>query len=172
MGKARRSVGRGVVGVLLALGIGALGACLLADPPADLPVLPIEPPAIETANVTPSVPSLLQTWPSEFDLPVVADPSESELEWEVLIDHIVVDGPNPVSIPEDGGVFLSSIPVPFPLSSLAECHTLEIFVFYENDTSAEDSVVWFYSPTGNFDDCPVWDAGVDAASDDAAGGND
>ena len=38
--------GGAIVGASIALALGALGACVLADPPADLPVLPVEPPVI------------------------------------------------------------------------------------------------------------------------------
>jgi len=73
---------------------------------------------------------------------------------------------------DDGGIRVLSVRLTTP-ADLNACHTVEILValtFVEDhtpDSIGGDSVTWFYSPTGNLADCPVYDAGPYDASVDA-----
>jgi len=167
---------RSIAGVAVALGLGGVAACVLADPPAALPVAPIEAPEIEHQSVQPPIGDILTTWPTQIFVPVAADSRESSLDWQWLIDQeVILSPPRGQDIEADGGVMIDFLPQP-PLS-LDECHTLEVRVAYP-DLTGGDNVVWFYTPTGNFENCPVFDAGpLDAgtdgdASDAGAAGND
>jgi hypothetical protein len=150
------------------LSIGALGACLLADPPADLPVTPFAPPEILRTEVQPPITSFLDALPNQFTVPVAADPSQKELLWEFSEDGAGETNSAPIV---DGGVLLAIAP-PTP-TNLQECHTLVLVVSYADlPTVPADSVAWFYSPTRSFDGCPVFDGGPqDAGSESSDNGS-
>jgi hypothetical protein len=162
-----------VAGVLV--GLGGLGACILADPPAALPTLPIQPPEILRDSVQPPPGLLVLEFPTQFVIPVAVDPREDkDVSWQLFVDQLLIIG-QPAPYGEDGGVtviidenYLSKI---LP----DECHTLVVLVTYSN-AGGSDTVTWSYTPTQGFAGCPVFvfDAAVaDAsdASDDATTGS-
>jgi hypothetical protein len=166
---ARGTKYRAMVRGVIALGLYGSAACLLADPPAALPIAPFTPIRILRESVTPPV-SLLTSLPGEFVVPMTADLRKGALQYEFFSDQ-VGSGQHRQEIGTDGGVLVT---VPDPLNFVAEeCHTLELRVSYLDSTGG-DSISWFYSPTGSFSDCPVFDArppdAGDAASDDGSGG--
>jgi len=148
------------------LGLGGLGACILADPPAELPTISIVPPEILQDSVLPSSP-LLTTLPGQFMVPVVFDPrEETKLVWDLFVDQVEVFNQKQAPIGADGGVM---IPIDDPSDVFAEgdeCHTFVVLVFYSDAIgSGSDSATWFYSPTGTFDGCPVFDGGAEGGAD-------
>jgi hypothetical protein len=162
MAVGRSGRGSVVAGVLVTL--GGLGACILADPPADLPPpTPIQPIEILEDSVQPSS-RLLTTLPGQFVVPILFDPREQgQVFWQLFVDQ----SPSTArQAPEgtDGGV---SIPVDDPptiFEDSGECHTFLVLVYYAGANEG-DSVTWYYSPTGTFEGCPVLDAGPEGGSD-------
>jgi hypothetical protein len=162
-----------VAGLLAAL--GALGACVLADPPAALPTTPIEPPIILRASTQPRASDFLEEIPFEILVPVAADPRETQIVSAFLIDGVEKSS-HPQDIEPDGGVFVQvdDPSVLFSDISTAECHTIGVSVSYA-DQAGSDTVTWFYSPTSSFTNCSIYDAGPeggDAATDGDASGGD
>jgi hypothetical protein len=152
-------------GAAFALTVVALGACILADPPAELPIPPTAPIRILREDVYPPI-SLLTALPPEFVLPVIADTRQTELTALLVVDlglSQLFPQQRPQSIDGSANVY---VPVP-RLVSPDECHTLEVRISYP-DLSGADSVTWFYSPTGSFTGCPVFDAGAGDGGDAAS----
>jgi hypothetical protein len=169
---------RAIVASVAMLGVGGMGACVLADPPAALPTTAIVAPRI--LDVTPTA-GLLDVLPSQFVLAVAVDPRAAQIAYVIYVDQVPRFALTQ-NIEADGGPVLVTVNDPtFVLLLPEECHTLEITVSYPTVVGG-DSVTWFYSPTQSFADCPVYDAGpavVDGSDDaqvdapnDAAAGND
>src|SRR5262249_36221704 len=112
-----------------------------------------------------------RSWPREFILPVDVDPRASFF-WRAFLDfdprsRVIYNGsPDPITpdpASEDGGIRTLAIALA-PPKDIEACHTLEIVVaikFDETHTPSApggDTVVWFYSPTGDLSGCPVLDA--------------
>jgi hypothetical protein len=150
-------------GAAVALLVVAPGACILADPPAELPIPPTAPIRILREDVSPPI-SFLTALPSAFLLPVTADTRQSALTAQLFVDQVGAQ-PRPQSIHGTANVY---VPVPTNTVSADECHTLEVRITYP-DLSGGDSVTWFYSPTGSFTGCPVFDAGPSDAGDASDG---
>jgi hypothetical protein len=160
------ALGTGLVGV-------AIGACVLADPPATLPVVAESPPAI-LAGVTPP-PGFLATWPDRFYIPVsVLDPAQP-LKWLAYEDYnpftsggtaLPLDkAPVTVSSEGDGGVRTIVIAVLGPPTGPG-CHTIEVVVasafddFVATDPPGGVVVGWTYTRSGSPGDCMPFDAGA------------
>jgi hypothetical protein len=183
----RRTTRRAIAFVAAILVVPAV-ACVIADPPAQIPVPPLTQPWILSANVTPATNSILETWPRAFVVPVYVDDPGATIEWRAFPDYdpfgtisFTQGNVGPASA-DDAGIRNIEARLSPPVDPNA-CHTLEILValgFTEDHTPASpggDSITWFYSPTGSLADCPVYDAGpVPDASDsgddasDGAGG--
>jgi hypothetical protein len=172
-----------------ALGIAAsvLGAaCILADPPAELPKFPARRPTILHDSVVPPTTNILRQWPArgDFLIPVEVDPGVT-FRYRAFLDYdarthgdvlgtLGQSDPDPAS--SDGGIRSIHLGLP-PPTDLLSCHTLEIIValdFVLDHTPTlppgGDSVVWFYSPTGDLTTCPFYDAGPEDAAPDGDGG--
>jgi hypothetical protein len=170
---ASRSRHRSSFLLSLLASVGALSACLLADPPADIPVAPLVPPEIVRVDVQPPITSFLDSTDVFFIVPVSIDPRQDSLEWEWFIDNVGLPAKHVDTI--DGGtlVVLSVGVVPATALPPGECHTLELVVDYPGVTSVpSDSVSWFYSETRTFAGCSVFDAGGEDAGTDGNGGGD
>jgi hypothetical protein len=170
----------------LALALGALAvpvaACVLADPPASLPVTPIEAPQIEHELVVPPATDILRAWPPEFIVPVHADTSAS-VPWRAFLDYDPLSpstaSQNGILDPaeaDDAGLRVLRAHIP-PPADLGACHTLEVLVALSFDGHAVtgvggDSATWFYSPSGSLDGCSVYDAGPPDGGDGGDGGGD
>jgi hypothetical protein len=165
MRPGRTTYKRALGGWLASAAVSALGACILADPPAALPVPPIAPIRIAREEVSPPI-SLLTALPSDFVIPVTADERESALQAQLVVDQ------DPRTYQPRGQTIngAANVYVGVP-SSVApqECHTLEVRISYPDSTGL-DSITWFYSPTGSFTGCPVFDAGPGDAALDGEGG--
>jgi hypothetical protein len=142
--------------------MATLAACVLADPPAALPTTSIRPPEIVREQVVPPLSQLLMDLPTEFVVPVAVDLRETQLNWAFVVDG----NPTPVEsqslrVQPDGGVLVLVNDYPTSRVPPGECHTLQIDVSYA-DSNGSDSVTWFYSPTGSFVNCAIFDAGPEA----------
>jgi hypothetical protein len=151
-----------------------------------LPRLPIVRPTIVRGSVVPSPGAVLGTFPDKFIVPVeLADPTQA-FQWSAFVDYDPFA--NIGLVTHDDSVFepasangrirvLDKIVIPKP-ADLDRCHVIEVVVALRllNDntdpksahTPAEpggDSVLWFYSPSGDLRGCPVLDAGIDASFD-------
>ncbi len=154
-----------VVAVLCLLALRALAACILADPPAELPVTPSQAPQIQSMSVVPALP-IIYAWPTEFDIPVLVS-GGATVEWRIFADFTnLLDEGEQAGGNDDAGVRLiqSSASPPVP-DGASQCHLIEFLVafhFTGQDNRTPDlgsSVAWLYDPSGAFDGCPQYDAG-------------
>jgi hypothetical protein len=157
-------------------GACVVAACVLAEPPGDLPVDPPQAPRILHENVVPPVTSLLESWPTEFVVPIEALDPSSVVQWHAFVDYDPIARGDPVlgeldpdpTNPTDVRTLFARLAEP---ADLGACHTIEIVValsFLENHTPGPpggDSVTWFYAPSGSLDGCSIVDASVDAGPD-------
>jgi hypothetical protein len=160
-----RGARRARAGAVVALAAGAAAvSCVLADPPADLPVSPIQAPQIIRDGVQPPITAFLDTLPNDIFAPVTVDPREPDLDWQWSVDGVST------LTPGSGKISAATFNIEFPPSTPTsnECHLLELDVFYRDSTLAHDTVTWFYSPSRSFAGCPVYDAGPPDAGEDAA----
>ncbi len=143
-------------------------ACIVTDPPGDLPRLPDTRPTIVRASVVPSASAVLGTWPPLFIVPVELSNPRADFEYHPFIDFNPQTGAGLQDIGVSrfeaanttGRIRRVQIALP-PPSDLERCHTIEVIVairFAPNaHTPAEpggDTVSWFYSPTGDLAGCP------------------
>jgi hypothetical protein len=148
-------------------GVRALASCLIADPPAELPSPPRQPPFIRGPSAVPPTP-LITTWPPTFNIPVeMLDPSAS-FSWRLFGDgQTLAKG----IASTDGGVTLVSFVALPPPGESGECHMIEyaaaLFVQGTTppdpslvDPSLTDSIFWIFAPSGDLAGCPLIDAGV------------
>ena len=170
-----------VAGVAGSLAVAtAFAACIIADPPPDLPKPPRHHPNIVHGAVVPPATKVMATFPSKFLVPVeVFDPDVSFL-WNVFVDYDPLDsarraevlsGGSPDAI--DGGVRIVDFTIDPPDPS--SCHVIEFIVAlgfdskstHTPDSYGGDSVAWFYNPSGDPSTCPQYDAGgIDGAAPD------
>jgi len=178
--------------VILSLIAGAIGvhaACIVADPPSDLPRLPESRPTILRASVVPSASAVIGTWPDRFIVPVELSDPRSTIWWSAFVDYNPDTGFGLDGLPTQssfeptttqGRVRLLEIPIGKP-AALDRCHVVEVVVAlnlntrdpksaHTPDEPGGDIVSWFYSPSGDLAGCPVLDAGLspidlDATSD-------
>ncbi len=190
-GIAKR-VGLAAVLALSALSIAVADACLIAEPPGELPRSPRRRPVIVTSALAPQNSSVLSTFPARFIVPVELYDPTVLFEWSAFVDFNPLTGDGLKAIAQspfepanfDGRYRILEVPIPVPLD-LDRCHVIEIVVALNlqavetNDgrvahTPREpggDNAIWFYSPTGDLQGCPTLDAGVDAAIDAAEAGD-
>jgi hypothetical protein len=189
-----------VVQVLAAFtaSIGAvLAACIIADPPTDLPRPTPRKPTIIRSTAVPPDTRVLGTFPDPtqgqgFHVEVEVDPSAPKgLTWRLYLDYVPVtldstqigtgDIPlDPTSAhPEIREVDM--IPGPSTRSDLTRCHVFEGIVSFppagggtsthDYDPELGDSITWFYSPTGDVSGCPVFNSGLDGSFRDVQADN-
>ncbi|MBX3220082.1 MAG: hypothetical protein KF795_06145 [Labilithrix sp.] len=189
--RARRSRRTVALAVAIACGGVTIGACIIADPPTDLPRPSERRPTVVRASVVPSTSFVLGRWPSKFIVPVELSDPLAEISWATFIDYNPITGEgfiqNETSKYEPastrGNIRVLEIPITAP--SLDRCHFVEVIVALRLNTSdprnahtpeapGGDSVGWFFSPGGDLAGCPVLDAGLpplsDAGADAEAGG--
>jgi hypothetical protein len=173
-------------------------ACIIADPPTDLPRPSPKKPTIIRSTADPPTSRVLGRFPDNnlgeaFEVDVDVDPS-AVLEWRLFVDYddptvsnvdtlvghevLLPDLASPDAGPRhvrmaDG---LGQSPDP------TRCHVIEgavalvvngVSSFTNQNTPAVnanlgDSIVWFYSPTGDLSGCPVYKSGLDGAFIDVA----
>ena len=178
-----RHLARGALAAVLVaapLAAGLLApACVLADPPAKVSDPPPRRLRILRESSTPPVSEILRTWPGTFHILIEAQPGSS-LTGYAFLDYDSVNRSsgqdiairNLVSV-DDAGQRV--VDVTFLAPDPSRCHTVEIlmgtagFTFDRTpDPGTSDSVVWFYSPTGDITACAPFDGGIqltDAATD-------
>jgi hypothetical protein len=169
-----------------------IDACVIADPPTELPRSPERRPTIVRSSVVPSTTSVLGSWPSKFIVPVELSDPRADIQWASFVDYnpATGEGFDQTSKSRDepaatnGNVRTLEIPITTPSSD--GCHVVEVVVALRLNTTdprnahtpespGGDSVSWFYSPSGDLAGCPVLDAGltpfdVDAEASAEAGG--
>jgi hypothetical protein len=154
-----------------------LDACVIADPPTELPRAAERRPTIVRASVVPSVTSVLGTWPSKFIVPVELSDPRADVQWASFVDYnpATGEGFDQTSKSRDEPEFTNgnvrTIEIPITTPSADGCHVVEVVVALRLNTTdprnahtpedpGGDSVTWFYSPSGDFGGCPVLDAGL------------
>jgi hypothetical protein len=173
---------------MTAAGIAALvvGACVIADPPTELPREPTRRPTILRSSVVPSTTAVLASWPSLFIVPVEISNPLSTIEWATFIDYNPATGDGfkqagdstYESRTTNGNIRTLELPIAMPTSD--SCHLVEVIVGLDLITTdgrnahtpqapGGDSVSWFYSPSGDLAGCPVLDAGLSRVPDAEAG---
>lgn len=164
----------------------ALVACVLVEPPQELPVPAPRRPVIVQTSLQP--PARLDQPITDLDTTLVAyvdaEPTKT-LNYRVWIDYggdqAVQNCPDGCFKPPDANGNtrrLIEIPlVPLAVGDPRFCHTITLFVAYDfiegSQTPAGDSdyVTWYYRPNGNLGSCIGVEAGVpDAAVPDASDG--
>ena len=172
----------------------AIAACVIADPPINLPAVPDRRPIILRDQVVPSPIVVLGYFPDSFLLPVEVDPSAT-IEARLFIDYDALSQDrataalagrqviSPALGTSDAGIREVTL-VPNELADTPranECHVIEAIVAYgfsgtppdgqgahAPNARGGDSIVWFYSPTGDLAGCPHQEAGLDGAFPDVA----
>lgn len=165
----------------LCVAAGVIGACVIAEPPAELPSNPNVRPRIIRATAVPKTTSVFTGWPDLFKIDVqLSDPRQSFYATS-FVDYNPSTGDgyqnNTFSTPSSGdSSSVRKISIAITQPSDDGCHTVEIVVANEfvevqsgNGINAHtpkdrvndgDSITWFYSPTGDLAGCPVLDAGL------------
>lgn len=164
-------------------------ACVIADPPTDLPQLGELRPRIVRESVVPSMSSVIGQWPGTFIIPVELSNPLSDLEWAAFMDY------NPASSSgfldngavdksaADGGIRTVRVDLKPPPDN--GCHIVEIVVAlkWEGQKTTQslhnppppggDSATWVFNLSGDLAGCPVRDAGltplIDGSADAEAG---
>ena len=130
--------------VLAAVGSAAvslavlMAACIVADPPAELPSPPNLPPRIVQGSVYPPPSRVIPALPAEFLVPVeLVDPSQT-FRWEVFVDFDQARNELPTSngtvTPDQTALDAGKRLVPFSLDSKSSsldpssCHVIEFLV--------------------------------------------
>ncbi|HVJ91918.1 MAG TPA: hypothetical protein VM580_19090 [Labilithrix sp.] len=160
----------------------AADACVVADPPTDLPTLPEMRPTIVRASVVPSASSVLGAWPTKFIVPVEVSDPRADIAWSTFVDYNAFTGAGlkqtETSKAEPNSrsrVRVLEIPIPEP--SLDRCHVVEVVVALRfsrfgphipEEPPGGDIVSWFFNPTGDLAGCPSLDAGAVPLSDGGA----
>jgi len=156
----------------VAVGAAVIGACVIAEPPTDLPTIVEQPPTVARAGVVPSPTVVLTRWPETFIVPVRLTDPKTTLVYSYFIDYNAATGDGYIQTIESrfeigstpGGQRLLEIPIPEPPPP-DRCHTIEVVVALNLNTSdgrnahtplppGGDSVSWFYSPGGDLAGCP------------------
>lgn len=185
---SRRPLGSLVVAAALGV-IGAAGAllfaCIVADPPAELPPPPQLPPSIIAGSSVPPGGLILTKWPTAFLVPVQVSDTSLTFDWELFIDFDEFQNPLPVMAgvekPDpsafDAGIRIIEVDYP-PAPDPSGCHKVELLValsFNGQDPhtpgpQGASSIYWFYNPNADLGGCPTYDAG--AAGDGAPSSSD
>lgn len=192
--RARRALGVASVVSLIAAVTVVTDACVIADPPTELPRTSERRPTIKRASVVPSTTAVLGRWPAKFTVPVELSDPFADVTWATFVDYNSVTGEGLIQYatsrytPASTSDNIRMLEIPIVEPSSDRCHIVEIIVALHlntNDTRnvhtpeppGGDSVSWFFSPSGDLAGCPVLDAGlyelVDSGSDaevEAGGG--
>lgn len=180
------------LGLLLAAGIA--GACVIAEPPLDLPTAPPARPTIIRATAVPKTTGVFTGWPDRFIIQVqVADPRKTFFA-TYFVDYNPATGDgyqNYETSPPSPNETVRTLQLPIIQPTSEGCHVVEVVVaeqFVSLDvggiggrsahtptfpTTDGDSITWLYSSNGDPSGCPVTDAGlipIDAGSDGGDGG--
>jgi hypothetical protein len=164
-----------------------LAACIIADPPTDLPRPTPRKPSIIRSTADPPTTAILGRFRDanqnqSFNVQVEADPTVT-LQWRLFVDYDPVVGgvaasagsgsKSPDLAAPDAGVrevqmFADGIPAP---PDPSRCHIIEGIVAlafngvdpHAYDPNSGDSIVWVYSPSGDVSGCPIYTTDLDGA---------
>jgi hypothetical protein len=163
--------------VVFALAALLVDACVIADPPTELPRPSERRPTIVRTSVVPSTTSVLGRWPSKFIVPVELSDPHAKISWATFVDYnpVTLEGfdQNGESTYEPGSTKgnIRTLELPISIPSSDRCHVVEVIVALRLNTSdirnahtpeepGGDSVSWFYSPSGDLAGCPILDGGL------------
>ena len=164
-----------------ALALSAISSCILAEPPPELPKPPSRHPNILRAQVIPAVDRPLGALPTKagFIVPVELPDPTKDFEWRVFVDFDPITNPVAVLGQVQPGSTTAPDVIMVPFSFVYDpkmggidtgvCHRIEFVAALGFDTDhganagGSDSVVWFYTPTGNLSGCTTSDADTDGA---------
>jgi hypothetical protein len=199
--RSSRLRGRVVVIATVAAACAAV-ACVLADPPPDLPAeSQLHPVVVQSAVFPPTTQVLVELPPSGFVVPVQLFDPDTPFEYEVFVDF------DPSATPPQSPVIAVTVAPPFPLDGGVDlvdfdltpyfagldpsvCHEIDFVVAlgftatspHTPDSRGGDGVLWFYDASGGLGGCPGVEGGVvdtgtgdaraDANDGDAAEGGD
>jgi hypothetical protein len=167
------------MGALVA-GAVLLFACIVADPPAELPPPPQLPPSIIEGSVYPPYALVMPSWPPQdpgFDVPVQVSDTSQQFVWEVFVDFNEIQSPPPVQTgierpdPSAYDAGIRQVNFWFPAPDPSSCHKIEFLVAlsfngadpHTPNPPGASSIVWWYNPTtGDISGCPAYDAGLAA----------
>lgn len=160
--------------VALSLFAAVVAACVIAEPPTDLPELPAQPPTIVRSGLVPVVDRVLTRWPEKFVVPVRLTNPRSPVAYSYFIDYNPATGDGFINADEStleigatpGATRRIEVAIPEPSPG---CHVVEIVVGLAINPSdgrnahtplppGGDSVTWFYNPGGTLAGCPALDA--------------
>lgn len=176
------------------LGASAVASCVIADPEINLPSLPRRRPVILRDQVVPTTVAVLGYFPENFSLAVEADPNVT-IEARLFVDYDALSPDHAIQAlagklvvspaigSSDAGVReITLVPDLLPETPRAnECHVIEAIVAFgfqgipgsgraahsPEAVHGGDSVIWFYSPSGDLGGCPHLDGGLDGAFPDS-----
>jgi hypothetical protein len=169
--------------------LGAITSCIIAEPPSDLPRLPIARPTIVRGSVVPAPSNVIGRFPDKFIVPVELFDPTATFFWAAWVDFNPATGEGLqffeksefAQVNTTGRVRTLEITLPSPTED--RCHVIEIVVGLsfegQSGTGAHapldpggDSVAWFYNPSGDLEGCPMLDAGIEASAPATDGGGD
>jgi hypothetical protein len=155
-----------------ALVVALCAACVLVEPPGELPPLIEQRPLILHQFVVPPTTQILESWPvGGFFVPIQVPDPTATVQFHAFVDYDPIAPTTPQTgllspdANQDGGIRDLDLIVDVP-NDLTACHTIELLVansFVENhtpDAVGGDSATWFYAPGGSLARCPVFDAGL------------
>ena len=181
----RRRRGHAALAAIAVVSTVLAAACIIADPSTDFPLPAERRPTIIRDRAVPPISKVLGEFPPSYTflIDVEADPT-STVAWHLFIDYDDLHPNGPPAglvgsdriLPDKGSpdagvrtIALVADRLDTP-PDLMRCHVVEALVALafqgEQDHAAHafdsrggDSIVWFYSPTGDMSGCPIWDAG-------------
>jgi hypothetical protein len=171
----------------------AIDACVIADPPTELPQLGEMRPTIVRASVAPSMSSVLGVWPDKFIVPVEMSNPQADLAWATFVDFDPVTGfgiqakgtKTAAQSSAAGGGRMLELAIAKPNDN--SCHIVEIVValrlpdeitggksLHTPPPPGGDTAMWVFNLSGDLAGCPVRDAGISPEIDggDAEAGSD
>jgi hypothetical protein len=139
-------------------------SCVIADTPPELPEHPKHPPRIVDSSAVPSPARVLTKINDTYVLPVDIPDPDTTFDLHVFVDGDYLPGSSFTVEPDpsttQGGLRL----VTFVIDGVdaARCHVVEAVVALEFEANSVrtpvnggDSLVWYYSPTGDLGGCLV-----------------
>jgi hypothetical protein len=174
-----------LVGGLAVVGT-VIGACVIAEPPADLPTIPASPPVIVRSGVVPPPNAVLTSWPDKFFVPVRLSDTRQSVIAAYFTDWNTATGSGfenyQQSDPPATGVSTNPRVLEVQISQPSvSCHVIEVVVQLNsqfvninnqgdlhNPPAGGDSILWFYSPGGDLAGCPTFNLDGGGLTPDAA----
>lgn len=150
-------------------------ACLVTDPPGDLPAVPLRAPRILSASVAPPLLDPIQSLEpsSSLIIPIEVDPDERlEVRWFVDFDATLNPQPAEVILveaPTGAESTVRTVTIAIGGIDPTRCHSILVLAAYgfagnspytPRPAELYDQAVWFYRPGGNTVACPAYDAGT------------